>query len=53
MVDPKTFARIDVTRDTDQLRRPLFLSTDYPGSPNLPADIAKLPIYTTSATRSA
>ena len=24
----------------------MFLSTDYPGSPNLPADIAKLPIYT-------
>jgi hypothetical protein len=24
-----------------------LLSTDYPGSPNLPADIAKLPIFTT------
>ena len=34
-------------RHQDQRRKPLFLSTDYPGSPNLPADIAKLPIFTT------
>ena len=36
-----------MTRDTKiNLDSRLFLSTDYPGSPNLPADIAKLPIYT-------
>ena len=48
LVDAKTFTRLDVTRDTKiNLESRLFLSTDYPGSPNLPADIAKLPIYTT------
>ena len=47
LVDAKTYARFDVTRDTKiNLDSRLFLSTDYPGSPNLPADIAKLPIYT-------
>ncbi|MEA2983678.1 MAG: hypothetical protein QOF09_5501 [Alphaproteobacteria bacterium] len=47
LVDAKTFTRLDVTRDTKiNLESRLFLSTDYPGSPNLPAGIAKLPIYT-------
>ena len=44
---PRAFTRIDVTRDTKiNTESRLFLSTDYPGSPNLPVDIAKLPIYT-------
>ena len=47
LADAKSFARFDVTRDTKiNLDSRFFLSTDYPGSPNLPADIAKLPIYT-------
>ena len=47
LVDFKSFTRIDVTRDTKiNSESRVFLSTDYPGSPNLPADIAKLPIYT-------
>jgi hypothetical protein len=47
MIDAKTFTRIDVTRDTKiNSESRLYLSTDYPGSPNLPAGIAKLPIYT-------
>jgi hypothetical protein len=47
LVDLKTFGRYDITRDTriDTESR-FYLSTDYPGSPNLPADIAKLPVYT-------
>ena len=45
---PRRSTRIDVTRDTKiNIESRVFLSTDYPGSPNLPADIAKLPIYTT------
>jgi hypothetical protein len=48
LIDAKTFTRLDVTRDTKiNFESRLFLSTDYPGSPNLPADIAKLPIYMT------
>ena len=48
LVDFKGFTRIDVTRDTKiNSESRVFLSTDYPGSPNLPADIAKLPIYMT------
>jgi hypothetical protein len=40
--------RIDVRRDTHILLENRFLvSTDNPGSPNLPAGLAKLPIYTT------
>jgi hypothetical protein len=47
LVDFKSFTRLDVTRDSKiNYEGRLFLSTDYPGSPNLPADIAKLPIYT-------
>ena len=48
LVDYKSATRFDVTRDTKiNLESRLFLSTDYPGSPNLQADIAKLPIYVT------
>jgi hypothetical protein len=48
LVDAKANARIDVSRDTKvNLESRFFLSTDYPGSPNLPADIAKLPVFTT------
>jgi hypothetical protein len=51
LVDAKTFTRIDVSRDTRVDTESRFLlSTDYPGSPNLPADIAKLPIYTSYGT---
>jgi hypothetical protein len=40
--------RIDVTRDRRiELEGRSVLGTDYPGSPNLAADIAKLPIFTT------
>jgi hypothetical protein len=49
LLDLKTNARIDVLRDTAiNLEARYLLSTDYPGSPNLPADIAKLPIFTTT-----
>ena len=48
LLDFKSFTRFDVTRDTTiNTESRYFLSTDYPGSPNLPADIAKLPIFTT------
>jgi hypothetical protein len=40
--------RIDVTRDSRlDLEARSVVGTDYPGSPNLAADIAKLPIFTT------
>ncbi|HXW30494.1 MAG TPA: outer membrane beta-barrel protein, partial [Xanthobacteraceae bacterium] len=40
--------RIDVTRDSRlDLEGRSVVGTDYPGSPNLTADIAKLPIFTT------
>ena len=40
--------RFDVTRDTKiDLENRFYLSTDYPGSPNLQAGLAKLPIYMT------
>jgi hypothetical protein len=46
--EARTFTRLDITRDTRvDLEGRFALSTDYPGSPNLPAGIAKLPIYTT------
>jgi hypothetical protein len=47
-VDIKTFSRFDIARDTriDTESR-FYLSTDYPGSPNLQAGIARLPIYYT------
>jgi hypothetical protein len=48
LVDARTFARIDVSRDSRvDLEGRFFLSTDYPGSPNLQADLAKLPVFTT------
>jgi hypothetical protein len=51
-LDARANARIDVTRDTRiDVEGRYLLSTDYPGSPNLSADLAKLPIYTdTGAT---
>lgn len=46
-IDAKIDGRIDVTRDTRiDLEGRYLLATDYPGSPNLPADIARLPVYT-------
>jgi hypothetical protein len=48
LIDYKSNSRYDVSHDTKiNLESRYFLSTDYPGSPNLPADIAKLPIFTT------
>ncbi len=44
----KVDGRIDVTRDTKiNLGSTLLVSTDNPGSPNLQAGLAKLPIYAT------
>jgi hypothetical protein len=49
LLDLKTNARIDVLRTTAiNLEARYLLSTDYPGSPNLPVDIAKAPIFTTT-----
>jgi hypothetical protein len=46
-VDARADGRIDVTRDTRiDVQGRYVLSTDYPGSPNIAADFAKLPIYT-------
>lgn len=48
MVDFKSYSRFDIRHDTSiNTESRYYLSTDYPGSPNLPADIAKLPIFTT------
>jgi hypothetical protein len=45
-VDAKVNGRIDVNRDTQiDLEGRYLLSTDYPGSPNIPVDVAKLPIF--------
>jgi len=48
-VDGRAEGRIDVTRNTrvDATGR-LLVSTDNPGSPNLPAGLARLPIFTTA-----
>lgn len=47
LLDAKSRSRIDVTRDTIiNTESRLFISTDYPGSPNLPVGFAKLPIST-------
>lgn len=47
LVEAKTYGRYDLTRDTKiNTENRFLLSTDYPGSPNLPVDIAKLPIFT-------
>ena len=44
----KVDGRIDVTHDTRiDLNGRLLVSTDNPGSPNLQANIAKLPVFTT------
>ena len=44
----KIDGRIDVTRDTRvNLETRLLVSTDNPGSPNIQAGLAKLPIFTT------
>ena len=47
-LNSKIDGRIDVTRDTQiVLQNRLLVSTDNPGSPNLPAGLAKLPVDTT------
>ena len=47
LLDTKAHTRIDVSRDTAiNAEARLFLSTDYPGSPNLPVGFAKLPVFT-------
>jgi hypothetical protein len=47
-LNSKIDGRIDVTRDTQiVLENRLLVSTDNPGSPNLPAGLAKLPVDTT------
>ena len=49
-VDAKVNGRIDVTRDTRiDLEGHYLIGTDNPGSPNIQAGLAKLPIFTTSA----
>ena len=46
--DAKLRGRIDLTRQTQiDLESRLLVGTDNPGSPNLRADLAKLPIFTT------
>jgi len=46
-LDARATGRIDVTRDTHiDLQGRYIIGTDYPGSPNVAADVAKLPIYT-------
>jgi hypothetical protein len=46
LIDARTFTRYEVTRDTRvDLESRFYLSTDYPGSPNLQAGLAKLPVY--------
>lgn len=48
LLDAKVDGRINVTRNTQVLVENRFLmSTDNPGSPNVQAGVAKLPIYTT------
>jgi hypothetical protein len=50
-LDARADARIDVTKDTRiDVQGRYLLSTDYPGSPNIAADFAKLPIYTDVGT---
>jgi hypothetical protein len=47
LLDIKSRSRIDVSRDTIiNTESRFYLSTDYPGSPNLPIGFAKLPIFT-------
>jgi hypothetical protein len=48
MLETKATGRIDVSRDTAiNLEGRYYLSTDYPGSPNLTAGLARLPISQT------
>jgi hypothetical protein len=45
-LDSKINGRIDVNRDTDiNLEGRYLLSTDYPGSPNVPVGVANLPVF--------
>ena len=47
--DARVFGRIDASRDTNfDLEARFLLGTDNPGSPNLQADLARFPIYTTT-----
>jgi hypothetical protein len=51
LLDTKAHTRIDVSRDTAiNAEARVYLSTDYPGSPNLPVGFAKLPVFTTYGT---
>jgi hypothetical protein len=46
-LDARADGRIDVSKDTRiDVQGRYILATDYPGSPNIAADYAKLPIYT-------
>jgi hypothetical protein len=46
LLEAKGYSRIDVSRETIiNTEARYFLSTDYPGSPNLPIGFAKLPIF--------
>lgn len=50
-IEAKGQTRIDVTRDTQFNTEGRFLlSTDYPGSPNLPVGFSQLPIFTAVGT---
>ena len=49
--EAKTYMRFDASRDTAiNLEGRYLLSTDYPGSPNVPAGVAKLPMFSTYGT---
>ena len=51
MADAKTYLRLDASRDTSvNIEGRYLLSTDYPGSPNVPVDVAKLPTFQTWGT---
>jgi len=46
LFEAKSHSRIDVSRETIiNTESKYFLSTDYPGSPNLPVGFAKLPVF--------
>jgi hypothetical protein len=50
-LDARADGRIDVSKDTRiDVQGRYILATDYPGSPNIGADFAKLPIYTDVGT---
>ena len=51
MAEAKTYLRLDASRDTAfNIEGRYLLSTDYPGSPNVPVDVAKLPIFQSYGT---